>query len=344
MKKFHANIACTLLFKIIFLWPALGQDKEITLSTAHILQIGFISARIEPTTSIITPQGLSFLPYSFHSIQATTLTCTTNANCNDDILCTTDICNAGVCQNIPNNPECSDGNFCNGQEMCNPTLGCVSGTSPCTECQTCNESLAQCINLPNGTSCSGGSTCQNGLCQPLPIELVFLDGENNGSGIHLTWRTASETQNDYFLVQHSTDGVTFRDLAKVPGAGDSQEENRYEYLHENPSPGTNYYRLKQVDFDGGFEYSYIVSVNIEHTQSSIQVYPNPFSDGIQVEMSNENELPVSARLYDGLGRVVWQGQLHEGVQSLEFSGIPAGVFWLETDWGNRVERVHVVKK
>jgi hypothetical protein len=61
-------------------------------------------------------------------------------------------------------------------------------------------------------------------------------------------------------------------------------------------------------------------------------------------MSTENELPVSARLYDGLGRVVWQGQLHEGVQSLEFSGIPAGVFWLETDWGNRVERVRIVKE
>jgi hypothetical protein len=215
--------------------------------------------------------------------------------------------------------------------------------SPCTECQTCNAGLGQCDNLPNGTSCSGGGTCQNGVCQALPIELVSFDCKVLDSKAHLTWRTASETQNAHFLVQHSTDGVTFRDLAQIPGKGDSQVENHYEYLHENPSPGTNYYRLKQVDFDGNFEYSHIVSVNIEQTQGKVQVYPNPFSDGFRVEVSAADGLPVPARLYDGLGRQVWQGIILETMQSLELPGLPVGVFLLEVEWSNSVERMKLVK-
>ncbi len=141
--------------------------------------------------------------------------------------------------------------------------------------------------------------------------------------------------------EHSTDAAVFHDLARIPGAGNSQVENNYQYTHEKPSPGANYYRLKQVDFDGQFEYSHIVSLKMKTTEG-IQVYPNPFSGEFQIDINSEqDELP--ARIYDAAGRNVWQGMLHNTRQVLELPGIQSGMFWLEVDFDNRTERVRVLK-
>jgi hypothetical protein len=338
MKRIYFSIL-VLTFQFVLLNSALSQDEELILSTS---QNEFYAFNTTPAVStIILSHELPIARYN-PTTQAVSQTCTTNAQCNDGIACTTDVCNMGVCQNTPNNAVCSDGQFCNGEEICNPSLGCFSGTPSCTVCQTCNGGTAQCVNLPNSTPCSGGGMCIDGVCQTLPVELVSFYCEELDSKIRLTWRTASETQNDYFLVQHSTDGVSFRELARIPGAGDSQVENHYEYPHEKPSPGTNYYRLKQVDFDGQFEYSHIVSLKIK-AEKGIQVYPNPFSGDFQIEIiSEQDEFP--ARMYDATCRQVWQGLLRNGLQSLELTGLPTGVFWLEVDYGNLIKRVKIVKQ
>lgn len=330
-----------LIIQLVWLDLAFSQDKELMLHPTQKEFYPFNTGAVVST--VIISEELPPALYS-PTTQSIALSCTTNAQCDDGIACTTDICNMGVCQNTPNNAVCSDGQFCNGEEICSPSHGCLQGTPPCTVCQTCNGGTAQCVNLPNSTPCSGGGICLNGGCQTLPVELVSFICEELDSKILLTWHTASETQNDYFLVQHSTDGISFRELARIPGAGNSQVENSYEYPHETPSPGTNYYRLKQVDFDGRFEYSHIVSVTIERSADTVRVYPNPFSEEIQVELNAGDVLPSPARLYDAIGRVVWQGKLFSGAQLLEFPALPAGVFWLETELGNRTERVRLVKK
>ncbi len=98
-----------------------------------------------------------------------------------------------------------------------------------------------------------------------------------------------------------------------------------------------------MDFDGNFEYSHIVSVNIEQRQGKVQVYPNPFTDGFRVEVSAGDELPVPARLFDALGRVVWQGTIQQTTQSLELSALPAGIFLLKVEWDNGVEQAKLLK-
>ncbi len=177
---------------------------------------------------------------------------------------------------------------------------------------------------------------------PLPIELTDFNGYMDSPKVRLEWRTASETQNAHFLVQHSTDAAVFLDLVRIPGAGNSQVEHNYQYTHEKPSYGTNYYRLKQVDFDGRFEYSHIVSLNM-HAEEGIQVYPNPFSGEFQIDINSEqDELP--ARIYDAAGRSLWQGILHNRRQIMELPGVQSGMFWLEVDFDNRTERVKVLKR
>lgn len=96
---------------------------------------------------------------------------------------------------------------------------------------------------------------------PLPIELVVFKAEKTQDNKSLlTWVTASEVNNDYFEVQHSTDGVYFNVIGYVKGKGTTNELSTYNFTHDNPQIGVNYYKLRQVDLDGKSSYSDIRSL------------------------------------------------------------------------------------
>ncbi|MFZ1454816.1 MAG: hypothetical protein WAT46_02155, partial [Saprospiraceae bacterium] len=91
---------------------------------------------------------------------------------------------------------------------------------------------------------------------------------------HITWSVASQLNNEKYIVEHSKDGKTFSPIREIAGDGTSNETKHYEYVHTSPSIGINYYRIKQVDYDGKYSYSDIAPVRYE-CDSSINIYPNP---------------------------------------------------------------------
>jgi hypothetical protein len=117
---------------------------------------------------------------------------------------------------------------------------------------------------------SYGSTVANrgtfNLCiktppNPLPIELILFNGSSEGNYNHITWSTASESNNDYFTVEKTIDGKSFTVVGIVGGAGNSTVRNDYTLDDNNISQVINYYRLKQTDYDGLFKYSELISIN-----------------------------------------------------------------------------------
>src|SRR5690554_6634943 len=100
-------------------------------------------------------------------------------------------------------------------------------------------------------------------CTPisLPVELTFFTGNKTGNINHLSWETATETNNDYFILEHSTDGFSWNEITKEKGAGNSTKINTYFYDHRDFPLAINYYRLTQVDFDGKRETFEIVSID-----------------------------------------------------------------------------------
>jgi hypothetical protein len=94
------------------------------------------------------------------------------------------------------------------------------------------------------------------------------------------WETATETDNDYFDLEYSTDGETFNVLTRVEGSGTANRVNQYVYEHESPLGEMNYYRLKQVDNDGAFAYSDVVELCGKNLTNKAKVYPNPSHDVI----------------------------------------------------------------
>ncbi|MFD1630797.1 hypothetical protein [Pseudopedobacter beijingensis] len=95
---------------------------------------------------------------------------------------------------------------------------------------------------------------------PLPVKLTSFTGQNQNNHIQLNWATASEQGNSHFEVLRSGDGKNFNVLTTVSGKGTTTQISNYSYIDANPLPGTNYYQLRQVDYDGKSENSGIIAI------------------------------------------------------------------------------------
>ncbi|GHM99310.1 hypothetical protein WSM22_08000 [Cytophagales bacterium WSM2-2] len=114
---------------------------------------------------------------------------------------------------------------------------------------------------------------------PLPIVLISFDIESiSEASVQLKWVTASEINFDYFELERSTDGKNFADIGHIQGHGTTQEQHSYEFADNSPVIGTNYYRLKSIDFDGYTETFSVVMSNVAAAMKA-SVYPNPLSSG-----------------------------------------------------------------
>ena len=120
-----------------------------------------------------------------------------------------------------------------------------------------------------------GST--NLVTTPLPVELTKFTANASNEDVKLSWTTATELNNDYFVVEISSDGELWRDVTTVKGKGTTTKESVYSAIDTQPIFGVSYYRLRQVDFDGTRKFSKIVTVTFEG--SGIKMYPNPVDGG-----------------------------------------------------------------
>lgn len=173
---------------------------------------------------------------------------------------------------------------------------------------------------------------------PLPITLVSFTAEKiRDTKALLTWKTASEINNTGFEVEKSLDGQNFEKIGFVNGAGNSQNAQTYTFTDENLTTSA-YYRLRQIDIDGKFEYSPVVFVENDR----LNIYPNPASADLFVEVGKEN-VNLPARLLNAQGVEVWKGVLASPTNQLDVSNLPKGVYFLNLVKGGKkiVEKIIV---
>lgn len=137
---------------------------------------------------------------------------------------------------------------------------------------------------------------------PLPIELLSFEGVNKNNTNILGWITATETNNDYFVVERSFDGVFFEDLGIVDGGGSSTVLLSYKYVDEKPLFGINFYRLKQVDWNGKFDYSFVIAVENKAENIALEnVYVNQFDQQLNYQISSQETKDINVSIVDLLG-------------------------------------------
>ncbi len=146
----------------------------------------------------------------------------------------------------------------------------------------------------------------------VPVELSSFIANVKGNAVMLNWITATETNNKGFEIQKSTVSsqrsvpVKWEKIGFVTGFGTTTEPKSYSFTDNKVSPGTYSYRLKQINFDGSFEYSSNVNVvvNIPIEFSLSQNYPNPFNPSTIINYSLNNPGLITLKIFDSIGKEV----------------------------------------
>jgi hypothetical protein len=148
-------------------------------------------------------------------------------------------------------------------------------------------------------------TLENGQIA-LPVELVSLSANAVDDKVHLNWLVVSESNNFGFDVERSTDNINYEKIGFVEGQGNINTSVSYTYIDSNVKPGTYYYRLKQVDRDGGFIYSESIEVIVFAPRrfALYQNYPNPFNSSTQIRYQLSKACHVKLQVLNVLGREI----------------------------------------
>jgi hypothetical protein len=178
---------------------------------------------------------------------------------------------------------------------------------------------------------------------PLPIELLWFNAECEGSNITLKWATASETNNDFFTIERSFDCINFDIVGTIAGAGNSRQTLHYSFTDAKTFNGIVYYRLKQTDFDGQFEYSNIISANCnDKPLQEIEIYPNPISNELNIEATGNNGV-VNFKIINSTGAVVYKSSFIQKT-TIQTSKLDTGLYIIKFESGNIFEFKKVIKQ
>lgn len=179
-------------------------------------------------------------------------------------------------------------------------------------------------NLTNGCSLD---------CNILPVELLTFGAEAREDHVAVTWLTQTERNSSYFEVERSSDGEHFTPIGRVEAAGVSVSRIDYSLLDEDPLDGMGYYRLRQVDKDGTFSFSNVVSVQFRSSAAKLMVHPNPADERILVAFDRSWTGMLEVEILDGAGRRVKRSkvQLEEGMSSfpLRIADIETGSYLVQ---------------
>jgi hypothetical protein len=178
----------------------------------------------------------------------------------------------------------------------------------------------------------------------LPIELVSFDGVCENGKVNLKWSTASETNNDFFSIEKTIDGISYSLLGTIDGASNSVRTLNYSFNDNNPVESTSYYRLKQTDFDGKYKYSDVISVDCNQIRSgNIISYPNPASHNVTIELpGNSKILPVE--IINARGQIIYSGTITNKI-NLPTSELISGIYFIKiiTDYKVLTEKIIIEK-
>jgi hypothetical protein len=184
------------------------------------------------------------------------------------------------------------------------------------------------------------------------IDLLSFRGKQNGDNILLTWVTATEKNNDYFILEKSADGQTFNELAKVDGSGNSNQSRTYHFLDRKPVKGANYYRITQNGVTDEKQYR---TIQVQHKNLTPFIelknnYPNPFKESMSLTFYSATDGTVRFVLMNSSGQEVrsMAFQCDAGITTATWknlSALPPGTYSIVMIQGNeRVTGRTAVKK
>jgi hypothetical protein len=181
---------------------------------------------------------------------------------------------------------------------------------------------------------------------PLPVTLSALGGKHTLEGNLLEWTTTAEVNNDYFAVERSFDAKSFSELSKIAALQNSAFAKNYKFLDPKTQKGISYYRLKQVDKDGTFAYSKMISIDAGNLKD-LRFFPNPVTSILNLEMPDHMTEEVDLKIINVSGQIMVNKKRMKpknGILSYDLERLPAGVYQIRVTDGKAGYNFSVVKQ
>jgi hypothetical protein len=190
---------------------------------------------------------------------------------------------------------------------------------------------------------------KNYNASPLPIELLSFDAIMNDKKVDITWATATESNNDYYTIEKSKDGVSFETVSTVDASGNSLSTIHYQDVDYKPYSGISYYRLKQTDFNGTFSYSRLAAVNYTTDEDGVTMFPNPTEGNISLSLKGLENQEILVVIRDVTGKECYSKVIlsleNSEIIALDTEGILAkGVYIIVASSSNKLYSQKIVVK
>ncbi|WP_256009365.1 glycosyl hydrolase 53 family protein [Desertivirga xinjiangensis] len=166
----------------------------------------------------------------------------------------------------------------------------------------------------------------------LPVRLKSFKANRKANGIDLVWQTLSEQNNQYFILERSSNGKDFEQIGLLEGNGNKTSFSEYQFTDHESKAGSNYYKLSQVDFNGHQELLGLTSVSGLRQQEQIPViYPNPARNEVFIKFPEAEADPIRVQLFSTRGELVSAENIASGkdVTRLNLQGLNAGLYFLK---------------
>jgi hypothetical protein len=203
------------------------------------------------------------------------------------------------------------------------------------------------VNNNNNPALFSDYSLSNSVTQGnLPVTFLNFDGKLIDNKAELTWSTATEFNNKGFEVQKSADGQSFAGIGFVEGNGTSSLVNNYNYTDIKVLSGSNYYRLKQVDIDGHFDYSSTIRLDFKHFDWAIFGNPISTNSWIQLQVAKTSNIAFQVYTIDGrLVKTINKGTVSEGTYSvpLNLGNAAAGIYIVKLVSDNQIFSKQIIK-
>ena len=165
----------------------------------------------------------------------------------------------------------------------------------------------------------------------LPLDFIRFVGDFEDDEVILTWVTDNEIDNDRFEIERSFDGRSFEVIGTETPLNNLNVENTYEFVDRQPQFGANYYRIRQVDFDGQSTTTEIIVVFADAERFEFTIFPNPVQDKLKIK-ANFSTPEMLVNIVNLSGKTVYQQILDQDVSveeaSIDVSNFPAGIYYV----------------
>lgn len=178
----------------------------------------------------------------------------------------------------------------------------------------------------------------------LPVKLADFSGKAVNSSSVLKWTTETETNTSHFIIEKSTDNLSFTEIGRVNAKNNTVSATDYSFTDNQPANGINYYRLRMTDIDGSFEMSKTITVRFTNASATGNLFPNPCSDNLTINHPVAKDASIT--VYNTSGVVVSKTTVASNTiqTKLNTQNLQTGMYYIVWQNGNERINMSVVKR